>query len=167
MVDWSMVTSGTMESALDLGIVSGAMRNQTSPDVSALKLVMTAPQGWPGWATDAVGGEVVGNTLSLESRLPWLGTGQASVFVSPFRPLLDVLVQDAIMTSGPISWTLYQQVSTAGRGISNPLAKIVAQNVDTAAQEAGKTLSDALGLPKDFPVVPVGVAALLLVILLK
>ncbi len=145
MGDWSFVASGTLGSALDLGMVSGAMRDNTSPDVSALQLVMTAPQGWPSWAAFATGASVSGNTLTWEWRLPWLGAGASSLDASPFSPATDALIQNTVMTSGPIAWTLYEQTSgSLGALNSLPIVGTVAQNVNNAGQDVVSQTVDNL-----------------------
>ena len=161
MSSWSFVDSGTLGSALDLGMVSGAMRGSTSPDASALQLVMTAPHGWPGWAAGATGASVSGNTLTWEWRLPWLGTGASSLDASPFSPATDALIQTTLMTSGPISWSLYEQTSGSLGPINNiPLAGTFAQNINNAAQDAvGGSVDQALNDLKkgDIPWVPIAI----------
>ncbi len=165
--NWQAVASGTLGSALDLGTVSGAMRDQTSQNASALQLVMTAPQGWPGWAAGATGGQVIGDTLTWTWQFPWLGTALSSLDASPFSPATAALIQDAVMTSGQINWTLYQQTSTATAGISNPVAKIAAQNVETGIGQANQAIGNGLGLPGNVPWVPIGLVIVGLFILTR
>ena len=171
MSDWTFVDSGILGSALDLGIVSGAMRNKTSSDASALRLVMMAPQGWPSWAAGATGAQVQGQTLTWEWRLPWLGTGASSLDASPFSPATDALIQNTLMTSGQVDWALYEQTSGSLGVINNiPLVGTAAQNVNNAAQDAtsaavGQTLDSLTS--GNVPWVPIVIGAGLILLVIK
>ncbi len=103
---WAQVSSGTLENATDLRNIAGALTLDSSP-VDGIRLVLTAPQGWPFWASAAsLGATVSGNDMIREwSSLPGTPLLAATEIASP---AFAAAVQDTIMTSGPITWTLYQ-----------------------------------------------------------
>lgn len=155
---WSQVSAGTLENATDLRNVAGAMSINASI-VDGLRLVMTAPNGWPFWASfAALGATVDGNTMTRE----WASAPGTSLVAAAevLAPLFAAAVQDTIMTSGPIVWTLYQHkpggvdlsfitkpiTDTAGamaQGIADTAGDMVKKAADTAGNAAADAINKA------------------------